>query len=166
MFMMLRFLFIGEGFSENPFEKGGFQTFLYLKEKLQKKQASLQFERFSGLAAARSRSGSDSPPGCHSRPSRRFATSTVRRWHNEHYGRHFPGWLPHSVPRRKRLKRDCLPRPGSLNGVTARNPFAIANWHRGRAAGDVARRCAGLSTTIPRRRGAGGYPYRVKLCRR
>ena len=27
------------------------------------------------LAAARSRLGSDSPPGCHSLPSRRFATS-------------------------------------------------------------------------------------------
>ena len=31
-----------------------------------------------GLAAARSRSGSDNPPDCHSRPSRRFATSTVQ----------------------------------------------------------------------------------------
>ena len=30
------------------------------------------------LAAARSRSGSDSPPGCHSTPSRRFATHRGR----------------------------------------------------------------------------------------
>ena len=30
------------------------------------------------LAAARSRSGSDSPPDCHSTPSRRFATRRAR----------------------------------------------------------------------------------------
>ena len=42
---------------------------------------SLQVSEFAdgsekeSLAAARSRSGSDSPPDCHSIPSRRFATS-------------------------------------------------------------------------------------------
>ena len=32
----------------------------------------------AGLAAARSRSGSDSPPDCHSLPSRRFATRWIQ----------------------------------------------------------------------------------------
>ena len=34
--------------------------------------------REQNLAAARSRSGSDMPPACHSLPSRRFATPALR----------------------------------------------------------------------------------------
>ena len=34
------------------------------------------------------------PPACHSLPWRRCATSTVRRWHNERYGRNFTGGCP------------------------------------------------------------------------
>ena len=47
------------------------------------------------LAAARSRSGSDSPPGCHSTPSRRFATHRGRLPRTARGGRSKP--LPYSI---------------------------------------------------------------------
>ena len=74
-----------------------------------------------GLAAARSRSGSDTALWCHSLPSRRFATSTPQKTNGEN-----------QTIRRRTFQR--LPPGGSCRGATegecARARIARSLWSR------------------------------------